>query len=634
MPRRPCFWGAVRCERMADESLTDVDAPAGAALLEYASPPAVRETWGPLVFRPSRRSWMLLVLLGVATVWLGLRHEPWRRVGTVPGDLAVGPAFTGDNLVLAFDSRAGANLFDPATGRRVRNVLPRVDPTTDRYYVLAGGRQILVLPYNDRTARVYDVGSGRVVERVVNPDGLGSQLLLVAPDGPRLLTLKNGSDAKSSATTRPFEVTYWDLTRSPPTTRPVRTVERGSDLQFSPDGRRILAVGIATGDVKLLDGRTMDVIDEARGNGAPVDGGFLGTGERFWVQWTTSSRANAKTQPNPKRFELRSSATGETLATMPIPAGLLPMYTKAFTVSDDGRQWAMLAPAAPGSALGWPGQWGVTLYVGDVASGRVLLRRRDNTADWPLLAFPGSNRLLAGDLSTRQPAVFAPPHEQPVAVLPGSGPFAGPSTTAEISPDGRTILTRTNGGPAALAVPESVVTLYRPGGWDCPESHLGVLAFPQTWGAAVLLALLAFSLTGDARRARRASARRPVATWLVAGMLLLALPPTMHHVVAGLIGGPWVHSPAPLLVLLAILLATNARAWRAVAIVAFCGLIPLLAWGGYLLHKAGLSSEIPYRFLDRNYDVPVRLPLAAVAGLAVFVLVGLFHLLRPRPAAM
>jgi len=321
------------------------------------------------------------------------------------------------------------------------------------------------------------------------------------------------------------------------------------------------------------------------------------------------------------------------IGVLPMPAGLIPMYTKAFTATDDGRAWAMLAAATPGMATGSPGRavWTVTLYMGDVASGRVLLRRRLNTTDWPIVAFPGSHRILAGDAVSQSLAIFEPPHQRPVAVLPQSGPFAGQST-AEISPDGRTVLTRTNGGPPALAVPESVVTIYRRGGWDCPESHLGVLAFVQTWLTAGLLGLLVVSLVADARRARRPSARRAVPGGLIAGMLIVALPPTMHHVVAGLIGGGWLHSPAPAVLVLAILLATNARVWRAVAVVAFCASIPLLAWGGFLLHRVGLGSTILHRFLDRYYDVPVGLPAAAVAGLAVLVLVGLWTLLRPRTA--
>jgi hypothetical protein len=117
-------------------------------------------------------------------------------------------------------------------------------------------------------------------------------------------------------------------------------------------------------------------------------------------------------------------------------------------------------------------------------------------------------------------------------------------------------------------------------------------------------------------------------------MLVVALPMTMHHVAAGLIGGGWMHSPAPVAVALAILLATNARAWRAAAVVAFCGLIPLLAWGGYLLHRMGMAADIPYRFLDRNYDVPVRMLAAGVVGLGVFTVVALYGLLRPRRVAL
>jgi hypothetical protein len=82
--------------------------------------------------------------------------------------------------------------------------------------------------------------------------------------------------------------------------------------------------------------------------------------------------------------------------------------------------------------------------------------------------------------------------------------------------------------------------------------------------------------------------------------------------------------------LLAILLATHARAWRAIAILAFAVLIPLLAWHAYKLRGFGLASTIAFRLLDRIYDVPVRLPLAATGLLALLTVAGLYLLVRPR----
>jgi hypothetical protein len=605
---------------MADAT-DDNDAPA-AALLDYAAPLAGREPWGPVVFGPSRRSLVLLVLLGLAATWFGVRHEPWRCVGTIPGDLAVGSSpFTRDGLILTFDSGAGANLFDPATGRLVRNVLPRIDPTVFRYFVLGGGERILELPYTDRIAVVYDGRDGHAIERLPNPDGLGSQLIQVAPDGPRMLTVR---------TRDPRQVIYWDLTRTPPATRPVRLPGQDSDQRYSPDGRRIVETGPVVGAWWLLDGHTMaEVAGEARPTETPVRAGFQGS-ERFWMHWVRKPGATGSTtRPAAEVYELRAADTGALLATMPVPRGLMSAYTSSFAMTDDAGAWALVAPMAARplvSSAGWTGQ---TLRVAETGGGRVLLSRDGCTSAWGLAAFPGPRpRFLVGDLVTRRLAIFSPPHAQPLAVLPGTGPFPGASL-AQIAPDGQTIVTRTNPGPAGLPIPTSVVAVYRPTGWDCPESQWGVLAFPQTWLTAALLAALTLSLTADARRARGERVGRGVSRWLVGGLILLTIPLTAHALVAALLG-QWVPTPAPLYWALGIFLATRARVWRGAAIVGFCGLIPLLAWCAYALRKVGLSASVTYPLLDRHYDVPVRLPAGGLAVLGVFVLAGLCLLLRPR----
>jgi hypothetical protein len=397
----------------------------------------------------------------------------------------------------------------------------------------------------------------------------------------------------------------------------------------NPDGRRILHSDLAAREWRLLDGHTMaEVAGQVHDLDAPVRAGFHDA-TRFWLQWTRRPGARSATRPSSERFELRDAETGALLATMPVPPGLLAAYSSAFALTDDAGAWALLAAPARVSAAGWTGQ---TLRVTETASGRVLLSRDGCTSDWGWAAFPGRPaRVLAGDLAHGGLAVFGPPHAQPLAVLPGTAPLVSQSV-AQVSPDGRTILTRTNPGPAALPIATSVLTVYRPTGWDCPESGFGAMAFPQTWLTGALVALLAFSLTADARRARRQHARRPVSSWLIGGLLLITIPLTTHALLAALLGH-WIHTPAPALLLLAVVLATHARAWRGVAIVALCGLIPLLAWYGYGLRRAGLASSVSFRPLDRFYDVPVRLPLAAVGVLGVLVMAGLYLLLRPRAHA-
>src|SRR2546423_8505506 len=50
--------------------------------LQYAHHREVRP-WGPIFFRPSLRSCLLLVLLIGSAIWLRLRHDPWRLINRI-----------------------------------------------------------------------------------------------------------------------------------------------------------------------------------------------------------------------------------------------------------------------------------------------------------------------------------------------------------------------------------------------------------------------------------------------------------------------------------------------------------------------------------------------------------------------
>jgi hypothetical protein len=609
---------------MPDPKEVDADpvASPSLALLEYASPPPVRGPWGPLLFKPSRRSLVLLALLILAAGWLALRHDPWRRVGTLPGDLVAPPTFTRDGLILTLGAESGANLYDPGTARRVRTVLPRIDADTRGYFVLDRGERILALSFTGRIADVYDVRSGRLVERLPNPDGLGSELLLVAPDAPRLMIRRTAGRPTTQATTRPLvpapiDATYWDLTHTPPTSRPVELWGAEPNPQFSPDGSRVLQLDRHRDALKLLDGHTLGTIREEKlPEGGPLmASGFAGT-ESFWL-------LRAATQV-PVWYDLafRSVRTGRVRSSTLISVGT-PGSESSSAASDDGRMFALVVD----SRAGMTSQASSVLHVYEAATGAEVLTR-DASARWEVRFFPGSQRLLAGDGATGRLAVFDPPRAQPLALLPGPPPTSQyiPSTV-QISPDGRTILTAPalafRGDPKGHPL-----DVYRPAGWDCPESTLGAVVFPQTWLTAVLGVALGLSLLADARGARHSAARR-VSPWLIAGLVSIALPLTAHALVATCLGR-WVRTPAPLLLITAIGLATHARAWRAIALPLLCGLLPLLAYEAHALRTLGLLARMAYPLLDRYHDIPHRLPFGAVVGLAVLTVAGIYLLIRPR----
>jgi hypothetical protein len=211
-------------------------------------------------------------------------------------------------------------------------------------------------------------------------------------------------------------------------------------------------------------------------------------------------------------------------------------------------------------------------------------------------------------------------------VLSGAASSFGQGT-AQVSPDGRTIITAfsTANRGVASAPPLEV---FRPAGCDCPESRFGALVFPHTWLTAALLAAVTFSLLGDARRARTAAARR-VSPWLIAGLVSVALPLTAHALVVACLGRA-VRTPAPLLLITAIGLATHARAWRVTALLLLCALLPLLAYEAHHLRTLSLLAQTPYRLLDRSYEIPHRIPFATAVTLAVMTVGGIYLLIRPR----
>ena len=132
-------------------------------LLEYASPrEGQSDPWRPLFFKPSLRSRVFVLLFAAAITWLALRHDPWRMTATIPADYSAGNPFTADNRLLALDTHRGVNLYDPATGRLLRNVFPSLDTANFRYTVVNHGTQIIGLPLLP-TGRItlLDVATGR-----------------------------------------------------------------------------------------------------------------------------------------------------------------------------------------------------------------------------------------------------------------------------------------------------------------------------------------------------------------------------------------------------------------------------------------------------------------------------------------
>jgi hypothetical protein len=593
--------------------------------LEYASPAATREPWGPLFFRPSRRSLLLLLLTAAAVTWLALRHDPWRVVALIPSDYHLAPLFTPDNQILAFDTRFGVKLYDPATGQLIRTVLSKIDTGTYRYFVVSGGRQILALPWTERTALLYDVQTGRVIDRFPNPDGLGSQLITVASDPLRIIcypsTPTRAARLRSSNRGAPLPppitpLRMWHLGGRTPAaaTQPIVLPRLGIGSSFSPDGRRILQGFAGTGFL-LLDAsaRLVGWQEYPRPPNVRSPGGFIVC--RFAdANFFSVARTDFSTSQDV--LEIRSNDTGELLHQITLAAGT---YQKAnWFLSGDAALLGVLNPGVP-SAI--PGT--IKLEFHDTATNRVVGSNSCQSA-WFVIFFPRSHRLLAPGADTAQLVVIDPAHDQPLALLPNSMTTSSAAAPV-IAPDAQSIVTYNSSRDATL-------NLYRRAGLDCPESPLGALAFPQTWLTATTFIALILSLLRDARRTRRA-ASRPPSRLITAVLIAITLPLTLHALLTACLGR-WTLTPAPLLLLVAVGLVTGARAWRWTALLLLAASLPLCLYLARRVQQANLRNSTRFELLDRFHDIPNVLPFIALLAASLLVVIALPLLARPRTATI
>jgi WD40 repeat protein len=569
-------------------------------LLEYASPAATREPWGPILFRLSWRSVFLFVLAAAAVTWLALRHEPWRMVGTIAADYRCSPLFTSDNRILAFDTREGVNLYDPATGRRIRNVLPSIDTGTYRYFVQKNGEQILALPYTERTALLYDVASGRVVERLPNPDRLGSLLVAVAPDGPRVISREQGHSGGPPSP----KFYWWNLSGRRTATQPT-LFPFGGMVSFSPDGGHLLGRGGDGRGIIVADGHTLQIIARV-----PLPRPTLLTQGNFADADHILIVADS---PRGELVTILSARTGAVLSSVTTDAP-----SAFFVLSDDAQLLASMDYSARSSSI--PPR-STTIEIREATTGKLLWSHGALYA-WSARFFPRSHRLLAGNEIRPALAIIDATHDQPLAVLSSAAPQFGIVPAPEISQDGETIVTAGDELGKTLA-------LYRQTGWDCSESHLGALVFPQTWLTVVLFAALCTSLARDARRARPASVNRPPSSVVTTGLLLIAVVVTLYFVLTAALGR-WTLTPAPLLLVAAMGLFTHSRAWRAITLWLMAGMLPVSLLLAYRVYRSGVWSASVWPVLDRYYSIPHIAPFVGLCAAGAVLPIGIFFLSRPR----
>lgn len=232
-------------------------------------------------------------------------------------------------------------------------------------------------------------------------------------------------------------------------------------------------------------------------------------------------------------------------------------------------------------------------------------------------AFPDGRRMLvAGGYGAG--ACVIDDGQQPLARLTTHGV----ADNALVSTEGNRVALRTGG----------LVQLFRRAGFECRESHLGVLGMPHVWLLAGLLVALALSLRADARRAPSAATLTPAAATVAIGMLIVALPRTFHALLAGLTGEVLL-TPAPILLFAAIGLATGSRFWRLASVVVLAGVASVWVYCMVAFHQMGLAAWIPLDLIDRWFVLPRSLTAPAFAVGVILAVAATFAIVRaPRSA--
>jgi hypothetical protein len=296
------------------------------------------------------------------------------------------------------------------------------------------------------------------------------------------------------------------------------------------------------------------------------------------------------------------------LSSVPAP----PAFARLVPFADGGH-----ALFVPYSVLGGPSSYRSSIIDLRVPSGSTATGGRLGLGAFIhyAAAFPDGRRMLVADSAHAHGGIYDADSARPLARVTD---LVGAVRRADVSPDGRRVAVTDN----------DHVHLYRKVGFECRESHFGVLGMPHVWLLGVLVVAGAFSLRTDARRSPSAAFVSPSVAVLAGVMLVLALPRTFHAVLAG-VTGEWLMTPAPLLLLCAIGLSTGGRFWRLATLVVLACVLPLDAYCTFDLRRAGFGTPYRLEVIDRTFEIPRLMVFAMMAVFTGLIAPALVLLVRP-----
>jgi hypothetical protein len=447
---------------------------------------------------------------------------------------------------------------------------------------------------------LYDLESGALVKEVpLTREGMGDcQLMAAAPTGHRLLIRQDGLAVSPSRTLTIGALSLWDLDAPASAEKllePMGTLPLNGWARFSPDGRRIAVFEPPN------NGGSDDFCDPFSGGFGVFDSAtrtplFINRDRATFQDFGFFSSDGSRIILNGENYQntvtpVFNAATGEPLR----------WFTTGRTVnkeiSPDGEQVAIVGFNSAGN---------YELSILDVKTGPGSARRvLDYHNSAPLRFFPEGRRLLTSGPEYRSLAVYDIESLKPLAILRGQ---VHDLFHLAVSPDASYL---------AAYARDNTIAFYRKTGPDCPESAWGALAFPHVWLLIALATAAAFSLRRDADHAS-SDLTLPVARFALV-LFLIALPRTLHVLVATCIGEGFL-TPAPLILLASIGLATGGRFWRLVTLTMLAAAFPLDLYCLYLVKHAGLAERTSRLLFDRTYAVP---------HLAIFMILVVFTALIP-----
>jgi WD40 repeat protein/serine/threonine protein kinase len=199
-------------------------------------------------FSPDGRRLLTTDAVGVA-VW-DLETPGWALPLVQHADQVTSVSFRPDGRQVLTTSRDGTcRIWDAASGKEIVRALMHPLPvhgaafSPDGRRVVTGCGETAILVRGTGEARVWNAETGEPVTPPIPHQG-GVAGVVFSPDGRRIATVATRYDPKSTPPSLDGEARVWDAATGKPLTPPLKHDCPMYSAQFSPDGGRLLTIGM------------------------------------------------------------------------------------------------------------------------------------------------------------------------------------------------------------------------------------------------------------------------------------------------------------------------------------------------------------------------------------------------------